>query len=334
MESQIGAHRMAIATVSMGWHESHTLERKISAAADSGIEGIELCWEDFEKFATIHSLSHLEAASAVKDLCEKRKLAIVTLQPFLQFEGSKLPLEERLTKAREWVQLARTLGTDIIQVASNWEVDSSGDEKTIVAELKALADIGAESRNGETIIRFGYEAISWATHVALWEDSVRIVKLVDKPNFGLCLDTYHVLARIWADPRSLTGRLPGADFALRESMARFLEICPVDKIFFIQLSDGEKVDPPLLPGHPYFEADKDPSILWCVWGRLFPFEADKGAYLPMKVILDTWLRDKGWQGWVSFELFHRDEKEEVNGPEIFAERGIESWKKVLASLAE
>jgi sugar phosphate isomerase/epimerase len=332
MLPQTNTHLWALPTISMGWHSSHTLERKIHAAANQGFDGIELCWDDFNKFASAHALSRTDAAALIRDLCKQNKIKIAVWQPFMNFEGSKRPLSERLEEAREWITLARILETDIIQVASNYEIDSAGDEDTIVSELRMLADLGSQHTEHESMIYFAYEALSWGSHVALWETSLHIVNLVDRPNFGLCLDTYHVLARIWADPRSLSGKLPGADFALRASLYRFLETCPVDRIFYMQLSDAEKLDPPLLPGHPAFEADKDPSILWCLYGRLFPFESEKGAYLPMPDILRVWLREKEWHGWVSLETFHREEKQESVGPEVWAERGKRSLARIQECL--
>lgn len=36
--------------------------------------------------------------------------------------------------------------------------------------------------------------------MADWEEFSRIVELVNRANFGVCLDTYHILARLWVDP--------------------------------------------------------------------------------------------------------------------------------------
>jgi sugar phosphate isomerase/epimerase len=177
-------------------------------------------------------------------------------------------------------------------------------------------------------ISFAYEALAWGLHAALLDDVVRIMKLVDRPNFGLCIDTYHVLARVWADPRSIGGRIPGGDASLKATIDRFMKDCPVDKILFIQLSDAEKMDPPLLPGHPAYKVVEDPTMSWCLYGRLFPLEKEYGAYFPMEGILKAWLVEKAWTGWVSMEMFHRDEKREDVGPEVLAKRGMRSWAQV------
>lgn len=130
----------------------------------------------------------------------------------------------------------------MIQMPSNWNRDASGDEMVIVADLQALADLGLERTPP---VSFAYEAVSWGTHVADWEEAFRLVELVNRPNFGLCMDSYHVLSRIWADPRSPSGVRPGASAAVRASLARSLQT-PRDKVMYVRLSDAEKLSPALL----------------------------------------------------------------------------------------
>ena len=198
-----------------------------------------------------------------------------------------------------------------------------------VAEFRALAALGLQSG---PVISFAYEAIAWGKYVALWEDSLEIVTLVDRANFGLCLDTYHVFARLWVDPRAKSGMLPGGDAAIRATLERFLSDCPIDKLFYVQLSDAEKLDPPLLPGHPAYDDEMDPTAPWCQYGRLFPLEAEFGGLFPMVEITRAWLIDSGWVGWVSMEVFHRDMSNESIGPEVLAERGATSWRRLQTAV--
>ncbi|RDW91793.1 xylose isomerase-like protein [Coleophoma crateriformis] len=322
-------HLPAIATISLGWHSSHTLEWKLRSAALNGFAGVEMVYSDLEKFASSHSLSMRDAAPAAKDLCDNLGLTIVSLAAFENFEGASTPILTRLVIAKEWIALARALGTSVIQIPSTYDPDASGDWDTIVRDLRLLADLGA---SGGPCISFAYEALAWGLHIALWEDSLRVVNLVDRPNFGLCLDSYHVLARLWADPRSKSGKAPGGDAALKMSLERFMKDCPVDKIIYVQLSDAERLDPPLLPGHEVYIDSKDPTQLWCLFGRLFPFETEKGGYLPVIDVCRIWLVDKGWKGWVSMEVFHREMHEEATSPDVLAGRGMQSWCKISKAL--
>ncbi|OQU99826.1 hypothetical protein CLAIMM_05404 [Cladophialophora immunda] len=328
-------HKLGIATVSLGWHASHTLERKLDAIAKQGYEGVEIYHPDLVTFAEHHSLTHLEAASKIGSICRDRNISIIALQPLFNFPGVLTPLETRLNSAREYVSLARTMGTKIIQVPTTYEMNSTDDEDLVVAELRALADLGRESKESGEEILFAFEALAWGVHHALMDDAIRIVKLVDRPNFGLCLDTYHVIARVWADAHASsgtgTGIAPGGYAALKSTLDRFMEQCQVEKIFYLQLSDAEKLKQPLNASHEAYKAEWahwDATMHWCVWGRLFPYETEYGAYFPLEDILRLWLVEKGWKGWVSMEIFHRDEDKESVGPEVLAERGYKSWLKI------
>lgn len=312
----------------MGWHRSHTLEDKLTAASKHGFAGVELFWTDFDAFAERLEISHIEAAPLVRQLCQDRNLKIICLGSFDNFEGSRTPLPERLALAREWINVAHGLGTDMIQIPSNDDESCIAEEETIVSELRQLAEIG---RATLPPIRFAYEALGWGTHVADWEESLRIVELVARDNFGLCLDTYHILARLWASPSNENGKRPGGAAALNASIKRLLD-CPLGRIFYIQLSDAERCQPPLLPGHLAYAPQKDLSHSWCSWGRLFPGETDEGAYLPMADICHAMLVQKSWHGWVSLEIFHRNMKNEAANPEHWAKRGRASWDRIWSSL--
>lgn len=318
-------HKLAIATISMGWHNSHTLESKLTAAQRHGIRGVELFDSDLNNYAKAHGMSRLQAAEEIHRLCEDAQLEVVAYTSFGDFEGQPTPLGVRLEKAREWCEIANRVATDTIQVPSNFDARAIGDEMIIVAELQALADLGARQK---PLIRFAYEALAWGKYAADWEESLRIVKLVDRSNFGLCLDTYHVLARLWADPTVSSGRRPGGDAAVRDSLQRFRDTCPPEKIFYVQLSDAEKAQPPFQPEHPAYREDQAVLHSWCLYGRIFPFEQEYGAYLPMEDILVTWLLQSGWTGWVSMETFHRSMAEQELGPDVWAGRAETSWEKI------
>mgnify|MGYP004716885629 CR=1 FL=1 len=170
--------------------------------------------------------------------------------------------------------------------------------------------------------------------VADWEESLRIVNIVNRPNFGLCLDTYHVLARVWADPRNKSGVRPGAAAALRDTIQRFRDTCPAEKIVYIQLCDGEFMDPPFSPSHSAHNDEHDVLFHWCMWGRVFPLEVEAGAYFPLEEILRAWLIERGWKGWVSMETFHRTMYDEDQVPDVWAKRAVLSWDRITNLLSK
>ncbi|KAJ5659546.1 3-dehydroshikimate dehydratase [Penicillium longicatenatum] len=323
------ANQLAIATVSLGQHPSHTLDRKILAAAKAGFNGLEIVFSDLDAYSQSQSLSIFEGAEKITALCNQSNLEILSLAPFENYEGDKSPLSSRLQKATLWMEVARRLHAPYLQIPSHYGPDADGDTAVIISELQQIADLGSSR---QPLVSIAYEALSWGTRCSTWEDSLKVVNAVDRPNFGLCLDNFHVVTKLWADAFALSGKFPDADQRLKETLYRFIESCPLNKIFFIQLSDGEKFDPPFSKDHPWYVEGEAPQFTWSRHARPFPLEKELGAYMPMTEIAQTWLVEKGYKGWVSLETFDRRMRDEVNGPEDSARRGMESWNKLCMKL--
>jgi 4-hydroxyphenylpyruvate dioxygenase len=178
-------------------------------------------------------------------------------------------------------------------------------------------------------IRFAYESLCWSTRVDTWERCWEVVQRVDRPNFGMCLDTFNIAGRIYADPAVASGRTDNAEEAVRDSIARMIALVDVKKVFYVQVVDAERLDEPLVPGHAFYNADQPARMSWSRNCRLFYGEHDRGAYLPVKEIAWAFFHGLGFEGWVSLELFNRrmaDEGPEV--PEELARRGATSWIKL------
>ncbi|KAJ5107862.1 AP endonuclease family 2 [Penicillium angulare] len=325
----MASNKLAIATVSLGQHPSHSLDRKIRAAAKAGFNGLEIVFSDLESYSKSLNVSILDTADKVKELCNQSGLEILSLAPFENYEGDRSPLNDRLEKAKLWIDIARRLQAPYMQIPSHYGPDAQGNTEIIVSELRQLADLGSSK---QPLVSIAYEALSWGTHCSTWEDSLKIVNAVERPNFGLCIDNFHVVTKVWGDAFALSGKFPDADRQLEETLQRFVTGCPLEKIFFIQLSDGEKFDPPFSKEHPWYLEGEAPQFTWSRHARPFPLETQFGAYMPMTEIVRSWLLEKGYNGWVSLEIFDRRMRDENNGPEDSARRGVESWRKLQASL--
>ena len=57
---------------------------------------------------------------------------------------------------------------------------------------------------------------------------------------------------------------------------------PADKIFYFQISDAQKMDPPINEKHPAWDGESPARCLWSHDYRPLPYETDKGAYLPVE----------------------------------------------------
>lgn len=337
--------------MSLGRPGIHDLAGKLEQAAQHGFEGIELFYDDLEHFArklsgtssssassniNINSNSNstpprnalLSAAYEIRKLCDSLNLSIVCLQPFSFYEGlldraqhdrllhEKLPL---------WLEIARILGTNTIQVPSNFlpADQTTGDRDVIVSDLRELADRGLQEHPP---VRFAYEALAWGTHIDTWEASWEIVQRVNRPNFGLCLDTFNIAGRVYADPTSVTGKTPTAETDLAASLARLRGTVDPRRVFFVQVVDGERLHSPLLPGHKFHVLGQPARMSWSRNARLFAGEEHRGGYLPVFEVARAFF-DVGFDGWVSMELFSRTLADpDPRTPAEHARRGIESWR--------
>ncbi|MDQ0754803.1 bifunctional sugar phosphate isomerase/epimerase/4-hydroxyphenylpyruvate dioxygenase family protein [Arthrobacter sp. B3I4] len=221
--------RTGIATVCL----SGTLKEKMQACAIAGFDGIEI----FEQDLVTSSLSPEEVRLMAADL----GLTLDLYQPFRDFDSvSEELLAANLRRAEAKFRLMARLGMDTILVCSNVATASVDDDGLRAAQLSRLASLA-----GEHGVKVAYEALAWGRYVNDYEHAHRLVELVDHPNLGTCLDSFHILSRDW-------------DTAPIE---RFNP----DKIFFVQVADAPKLSMDVLswsrhyrvfPGEGQFELAK------------------------------------------------------------------------------
>jgi 4-hydroxyphenylpyruvate dioxygenase len=141
---------------------------------------------------------------------------------------------------------------------------------------------------------------------------------------------------VYGNPTSPTGKQPNADADLAASLhelANTPDLLP--KLFYIQLSDAERMDPPLSPTHPFWNAAQLPHMQWSRNARLFPCEKDMGGYLPILDMVEVLFGQVGFRGWVSMESFSRTMSDpDPSIPRTHAERGMKSWKALLKEMGE
>ena len=127
--------------------------------------------------------------------------------------------------------------------------------------------------------------------------------MVDRPNFGLCLDTFQSAGGEWADPTTESGLLEGnvkredLQEKFEESLKSLSATIPAEKIYILQVSDAYKPKAPLDPNPD--DNGMRPRARWSSCLRPLPFD---GGYLPVvdfsKAVLKT-----GFRGWFSIEVF-------------------------------
>jgi len=332
------SYKPAIASMSLGRAWVHDLPNKLDQAAANSFQGIEIFFEDLEYLthsqsnlpsdATPSSEAQLEAAHTIRHLCDERKLDIIGLQPFAHYEGllNRDQHAARIEKLKLWFKLAKVLGTDVIQIPANFlgKEEITGDMEAVVEDLQKIADMGLQEK---PVIKFAYENLCWSTYFDTWEQGWEIVEKVDRPNFGLCLDTFNIAGRVYADPASPTGKTPNADEDMKRSLERLVKTIDLKKVFYIQVVDAERMRDPLVEGHAFYDASQPARMSWSRNARLFAFE--EGGYLPIMDVTRAIIEGLGYKGWVSMELFSRtmaEPGEQV--PAEHARRAAIAWGKI------
>ncbi|KAK4649887.1 hypothetical protein QC762_704230 [Podospora pseudocomata] len=304
---------LAFASCSIGLPK-HTLHQKIEAIRAAGFQGIELSFPDLLSYATLHFGRDVaeddydtlcEAAKAVKDLCSRHELVIMVLQPFANFEGWPAGSRERqdaFARAKGWIRIMDATGIDMLQVGSSDSAGISSSFSDLAADLRELADMLAPHG-----FKLAYENWCWATRAPTWKEVWEIVKMVDRPNIGLCLDTFQTAGGEWGDPTTASRLIEGvsaADLTVRykDSLEELSRTVPSDNIYFLQISDAYKMDEPLAD---VVEQGLRPRGRWSHDWRPLPYD---GGYLPIVEFAEAVLRT-GFRGWVSVEVFDGKFKE-------------------------
>jgi 4-hydroxyphenylpyruvate dioxygenase len=221
--------RTGIATVCL----SGTLREKMQACAIAGFDGIEI----FEQDLVTSPLSPADIRKMAADL----GLTLDLYQPFRDFDSvPEELLAANLRRAEAKFRLMSRLGMDTILVCSNVGTATIDDDELRAAQLSRLAALA-----GDHGVKLAYEALAWGKYVNDYEHAHRLVEMVDHPNLGTCLDSFHILSRDW-------------DTAPIESFKP-------EKIFFVQVADAPKLSMDVLswsrhyrvfPGEGQFELAK------------------------------------------------------------------------------
>ncbi|KIJ51028.1 hypothetical protein M422DRAFT_204028 [Sphaerobolus stellatus SS14] len=303
----------AISSLSLGSCAHHSLYIKLQAAKNAGFTAIDLYGDDWDQFKVDYAKAadlapsrmdgdhtSIEAAKEIRRLCAHFGLKLLCLQPFRDLEGRIDPTEalERMVAARGTLSVLPHLGTDMLLIPSTTlpAEKVTNDFSRIAEDLAELADHASAF---SPPLRVCYEALSWGTHISTWRDAWEVVRMANRTNLGLCLDSFNTAARQWADPYKKTGKRHGrVDEELRRDLAELVKIVPPHRIFYFQIADGKLMQPPmnepLDPNEPRLRP-------WSRGYRLFPLEM--GAYLPVKEFTEA-VMELGYNGPWCIEVFN------------------------------
>ncbi|KAF3389333.1 hypothetical protein F1880_003784 [Penicillium rolfsii] len=333
---------LSFASCSIGCGPSDTLPRRLEAIGRAGFNAIELSFPDILDYGE-HLLGHrirpddydklTSVAQEIRALCKANGLSVMMLQPFSNFEGWPKDSPERkdaFERAAGWIEIMKAVGTDMLQVgATDTPAHKiSIDRSSIVSDLRELAEMLAKHKS-----RLAYENWCWSTHAPGWKEVWEIVREVNLPNVGLCLDTFQTAGSEWGDPTSPTGLIRDVhptevNKKFAASMDELARTVPADKIYLLQISDAYKLSTPL---DEKVVDGLRPRGQWSHDYRPMPYD---GGHLPIEDVARAVLKT-GFRGWFSMEIF--DAGPEGKGKkyemESFAKKAMESMQKLLMNCA-
>ena len=184
---------------------SGTLEDKLAAAAAARFHGVELAGSDL----VVSSWP----PARVRDECARRGLTVDAYQPLADMEAVPSGVfAANLRRASCTFDIAAQLGARTVVLTSSMSPEAVDDDDLAAEQLHVLATHAEQSG-----LRIAYEPLAWGRFVSTYPHAWRIVRHAGHPALGLCLDSFHVLAR--------------TDTA-------GIRVIPGEKIFHVQLADA------------------------------------------------------------------------------------------------
>lgn len=247
MSAATGSPRLALSTVCL----SGTLEDKLRAAGAAGFSDMEVLEYDL----LMSSWSPHRLAEEAAGL----GLSLTVYQPFHVETVPPDRFGETLRHAEQKFGLLAELGAGVLVCCSSRTTEGLDDDDLTVQQLSMLAD-RAHSHG----LRLAYEAVPWG-RLRTHEDALRIVRRVDHPALGLCLDSFHALS-LRNDPG-------------------VLDDIPVDRVFHVQLADAPRPDMDIRE--------------WSLHQRMFPGQGSLRVADLLRRLLDM-----GYSGPMAIEVFN------------------------------
>ncbi|WP_377453573.1 sugar phosphate isomerase/epimerase and 4-hydroxyphenylpyruvate domain-containing protein [Rhodococcoides fascians] len=192
----------SVATVSL----SGSLDEKMRAIAEAGFDGFEVFEPDLISSPDLPA----DIAKKAADL----GLTVDLYQPFRDADSDDPDQFARnLVRAERKFDVMEQLGCDLLLVCSSPLAGAVREDDKLIEQMATLAE--RAHRRG---LRLAYEALAWGSHVDTYRHAWDIVRQVDHPALGTCLDSFHILSR--GDDPSGIREIPG------------------EKIYFLQLADA------------------------------------------------------------------------------------------------
>ncbi|PYH89034.1 3-dehydroshikimate dehydratase, partial [Aspergillus ellipticus CBS 707.79] len=309
---------VSFATYSIGTPTT-PLPTKLSALSAAGFSGIELSFPDILQYgSTLYNRpisptnypELVQITTKIHELCDARNLTVMMLQPFANFEGwprGSPEREDAFRRAEGWSEIMTAVGTSPPQSnpwpceEHRWSAQQTPPSPPPLPRCKSKFNPPRNHHHRPK--RLAYENWCWSSHAPRWSDIYALVHAVNRPNIGLCLDTFQTAGSEFADPTTSSGLIESEGVSLQEVKDRFAAsmetlrtTVPAEKIYLLQVSDAYRPIPRLTKG---VVDGMEPRARWSHAYRPVPYA---GGYLPVeevgRAVLGT-----GFRGWFSGEVF-------------------------------
>ncbi|KAI0113005.1 xylose isomerase-like protein [Daldinia grandis] len=279
----------AVVSTSLGDPTVYSIRSKIEQAVINGFIGIEISFDEDDLFA---------AAERIANLCQVLGLNIIAFGPFQRYEGLRDRVRHNGMKHIIKIQflLARALGTDTVIFTANHLPQNELSEGFILEDLRLLSQWGLDLG-----INIAYTFTCYSTVVNKWWKAWEVVKLVNSPNFGLCLSTFHIAGALSDDTSALPYKGSEASIRHTNSINRMIKTVLPSKIFRLHVSSAVPFIGSLSVNHPWYNPHETPYMSWSRHGKGFLFENNLGGRYSMEDLTRCIVLGLGYTGYISME---------------------------------
>ncbi|KAI1662379.1 xylose isomerase-like protein [Daldinia decipiens] len=298
----------AIVSTSLGAPAIYSIQEKLKSAA-----------VDYPSEKDLFS-----AAERIADLCQLFDIKIVAFGPFQRYEGLRDRARHEAMKdiLKTQLLLAIKLGAKTIIVTANHLPQDELSEEFILEDLKLISRWGLDLG-----INIAYSFTCYSTIINKWWKAWEVVKLIDSPNFGLCLSTFHIAGGLGDDTSALSYK--GSEESIRRtnSLIRMMEVVPPSKIFHLQVSSAVPFIDSISEDHPWYNPHETPYMSWSRHGKGFLFENPLGGIYSMEDLAKYIVLGSRYKGYISMESSIPASEKGRSVPADYALRAKISWMK-------
>ncbi|KAI1478157.1 hypothetical protein K445DRAFT_26917 [Daldinia sp. EC12] len=218
--------------------------------------------------------------------------------------------------------IAKELGTNTIIVTANHRPASKLSTEFIRNDLAFLADFAFRYKPSLFI---AYSFTCYSTIVNKWWKAWELVQSVDRFNFGLCLNVFHI-ASSWTYETELDQV---------NCIERLTSTVKRNKIFYMQVSSAVPPVLPLSANHPWYHPRETAFESWARNGKTFLFETTP-LYTSnaMEELARSIIVGFGYRGFVTLETSTTTDDMGEDVPADRARRGKIAWKNFQLMLHE